>query len=211
MLANGFGEHNIQGIGDKHIPLIHNVMNTDLVAGISDRATDQLSVLFADREGVEYLRERRVPENVLGSLSAFGLSSICNILAAVKVAKYLRLGPDDVVITVATDGADMYPSERERITARDFPNGFGTADAAGVFGRWMLGAGTDDLLETTLADRDRIFNLGYYTWVEQQGVSLADFEARRDQRFWVGLRDLLPAWDAMITEFNERTGLAAAR
>ena len=140
MLANGFGEHNIQGIGDKHIPLIHNVMNTDLVAGISDRATDQLSVLFAAAEGVEYLRaRRRVPENVLGSLSAFGLSSICNILAAVKVAKYLRLGPDDVIVTVATDGAEMYPSERERITARDFPGGFSTADATGVFGRWMLG------------------------------------------------------------------------
>ena len=209
MLANGFGEHNIQGIGDKHIPLIHNVMNTDLVAGISDRATDQLSVLFAAGEGLEYLRARRVPETVLAALPAFGLSSICNILAAVKVAKYLRLGPDDVVVTVATDGAAMYGSERERITARDFPDGFETSGAAGVFGRWMLGTGTDDLLETTLADRDRIFNLGYYTWVEQQGVSLPDFEARRDQRFWTGLRDLLPAWDAMIGEFNERTGLAA--
>ena len=210
MLANGFGEHNIQGIGDKHIPLIHNVMNTDLVAGISDRATDQLSVLFAAREGVEYLRaRRRVPEPVLASLPAFGLSSICNILAAVKTAKHLRLGPDDVIMTVATDGAAMYGSERERIAARDFPDGFGPADAAEVFGRWMLGTGPDDLLETTLADRNRIFNLGYYTWVEQQGVSLADFEARRDQRFWTGLRDLLPAWDAMITEFNERTGLAA--
>jgi cysteine synthase len=209
MLANGFGEHNIQGIGDKHIPLIHNVMNTDLVAAISDRATDQLSVLFAAADGVEFLRaRRRVPEDVLQSLNAFGLSSICNILAAVKTAKYLRLGPDDVIITVATDGAGMYGSERERIAARDFPAGFTGADAAGVFGRWMLGAGPDDLLETTLADRNRIFNLGYYTWVEQQGVSLADFEARRDQRFWTGLRDLLPAWDAMITEFNARTGLA---
>jgi cysteine synthase A len=210
MLANGFGAHNIQGIGDKHIPLIHNVMNTDLVVGISDRATDQLSVLFADPDGLEYLRLRRqVPDAVLAFLPAFGLSSVANILAAVKVAKYLRLGPDDVVMTVATDGAAMYGSERERISARDFPAGFGALDAAEVFGRWMLGLGTDDLLETTLADRDRIFNLGYYTWVEQQGVSLADFEARRDQRFWTGLRDLLPAWDAMIEEFNERTGLAA--
>jgi len=209
MLANGFGAHNIQGIGDKHIPLIHNVMNTDLVAGISDRATDQLSVLFAEPEGVEYLRaRRRVPEPVLEALPAFGLSSICNILAAVKVAKYLGLGPDDVVMTVATDGAAMYGSERERICARDFPAGFGALDAAGAFGRWMLGAGTDDLLETTHADRERIFNLGYYTWVEQQGISLADFEARRDQRFWAGLRDLLPEWDAMITEFNGQTGLA---
>jgi len=210
MLANGFGEHNIQGIGDKHIPLIHNVMNTDLVAGISDRATDRLSVLFASGQGTEFLRaRRRVPEHALRSLDAFGLSSICNVLAAVKTAKYLRLGPDDVIITVATDGAGMYGSERERIAARDFPDGFDVADAAEVFGRWMLGTGPEDLLEPTLADRNRIFNLGYYTWVEQQGVSLADFEARRDQRFWTGLRDLLPAWDAMITEFNQRTGLAA--
>jgi cysteine synthase len=210
MLANGFGEHNIQGIGDKHIPLIHNVLNTDLVTAISDRATDQLSMLFAAREGVEYLRaRRRVPEPVLQSLSSFGLSSICNILAAVKAAKYLRLGPDDVIVTVATDGAGMYRSEREAIAARDFPAGFGMVDAAEVFGRWMLAAGTDHLLETRMADRDRIFNLGYYTWVEQQGVPLRDFESRRDQRFWGGLRDLLPAWDAMIEEFNERTGLAA--
>ncbi len=211
MLANGFGEHNIQGIGDKHIPLIHNVMNTDMVIAISDRATDQLSVLFAAGEGIEYLRgRRRVPASVLSALPAFGLSSICNILAAVKTAKYLRLGRDDVVITVATDGAAMYGSERERILARDFPEGFRLVDAAEVFGRWMLAVGRDNLLETTLADRDRIFNLGYFTWVEQQGVSLSDFESRRDQQFWTGLRDLLPAWDAMIEEFNQRTGLAVA-
>ena len=91
----------------------------------------------------------------------------------------------------------------------------GTDDADHVLTRVLspdgagFPSGPDDLLETTLADRNRIFNLGYYTWVEQQGVSLTDFEARRDQRFWAGLRDLLPAWDAMIAEFNERTGLAA--
>jgi cysteine synthase len=212
MLANGFGEHNVQGIGDKHIPLIHNVMNTDLVAEVSDRATDQLSVLFAANEGLDYLRtRRRVPERVFEALPAFGLSSICNVIAAVKTAKYLRMGPADVVITVATDGAAMYQTERRRIAARDFPGGFGMVEAAEVFGRWMLGAGTDHLLETTLADRDRIFNLGYYTWVEQQGVCLPDFQARREQRFWTGLRDLLPAWDAMIGEFNRRTGLGPSR
>jgi hypothetical protein len=212
MLANGFGEHNIQGIGDKHIPLIHNVMNTDLVVGVTDRATDQLSVLFASGAGREYLRgRRRVPSAVLEALPAFGLSAICNVLAAVKTATYLRLGPEDVIVTVATDGAAMYASERERITARDFPRGFGEAEAAETFGRWMLGAGTAELLETTLADRERIFNLGYYTWVEQQGVSIADFEARRSQGFWAGLRDLLPAWDAMIEQFNAETGVAVRR
>jgi cysteine synthase len=209
MLCNGFGEHNIQGIGDKHIPLIHNVMNTDIVAAVSDRATDDLGVLFSSPAGLAYLREqRKVPPAALAALPAFGLSSICNILAAVKTARYLRLGPADVVITVATDGAAMYGSERERVLARDYPDGFGPRQAAEAFGRWMLGAGTDDMIETTRGDRERIFNLGYYTWVEQQGVSLADFQARRSAQYWTDLREDLAAWDELIGEFNARTGVA---
>jgi len=208
MLYNGFGEHNIQGIGDKHIPLIHNVMNTDLVTAVSDGATDQLGVLFSSPAGLEYLRERReVPAPTLAALSSFGLSSICNILAAVKTAKYLRLGSQDVLITVATDGAGMYASERERVEARDYPKGFDQADAAQAFGRWMLAADTDHLLETSLRDRERIFDLGYYTWVEQQGVSVPDFSARRSQAYWIDLREKLASWDSLIEEFNARTGV----
>jgi cysteine synthase len=171
LLRNGFGEHNIQGIGDKHIPLIHNVYNTDVVTAVTDRATDALAVLFAAPAGLAYLRERRhVPDETLAALPSFGLSSICNVLAAIKTAKYLGLGPDDVVLTVATDGAQMYETERVRINARDYPDGFDSDAAAEAFGRWMLAAGTDDLLETKEEDRARIFNLGYYTWVEQQGL-----------------------------------------
>src|SRR5690606_8878447 len=120
LLENGFGEHNIQGIGDKHVPLIHNVMNTDVVVAVSDRATDQLQVLFNTDEGLGYLADRRlVPQPVLATLAHFGLSSICNLLAAITTAKLLRLGPDDAIVTVATDGAAMYPSERSKIVARD--------------------------------------------------------------------------------------------
>jgi cysteine synthase len=208
LLRNGFGEHNIQGIGDKHIPLIHNVHNTDFVADVSDRATDQLSVLFSDPAGLAYLRDRRgVPEAALDALASFGLSTICNVLAAVKLAKHLDLGPDDVIVTVATDGAEMYESERQRIGSRDFPDGFDATTAAEVFARWMLGADTDNLLETTTQDRARIFNLGYYTWVEQQGVSVEEFVARESQSFWTGLRPKLDAWDELIAEFNARTGV----
>jgi cysteine synthase A len=208
MLYNGFGEHNIQGIGDKHIPLIHNVMNTDIVTAVSDGATDHLGVLFSDPAGLDYLRRRRgVPEPALRALSSFGLSSICNILAAVKVAKYLRLGSQDVIMTVATDGAAMYGSERDRVLARDYPGGFDEAHAAEAFGRWMLGAGTDHLLEASLRDRERIFDLGYYTWVEQQGVGLTDFTARRSQAYWVDLRERLASWDGLIEDFNARTGV----
>jgi cysteine synthase len=208
MLYNGFGEHNIQGIGDKHIPLIHNVLNTDIVTAVSDQATDHLGVVFSAPAGLDYLRARRkVPEPALAALPWFGLSSICNIVAAVKTARYLGLGSRDVVMTVATDGAGMYGSEREQVLARDYPGGFDQAHAAEAFGRWMLAASTDHLLEATLRDRQRIFDLGYYTWVEQQGVSLADFTARRSQAWWAGLQQKLPSWDALIEEFNARTGV----
>ncbi|MDA8283174.1 MAG: pyridoxal-5'-phosphate-dependent protein subunit beta [Actinomycetota bacterium] len=209
MLRNGFGEHNIQGIGDKHIPLIHNVYNTDLVCDVSDRATDQLSVLLSSSVGLAYLADRcRVPEETLAAFPSLGLSSICNVLASIKTAKYLGLGPDDMVVTVATDGASLYASERERITERDFSDGFDERTAASVAGRWLFGSDTDNMLETTLEDRARIFNLGYYTWVEQQGVSIPDFVARRSGSFWTGLRPKLAAWDQLICEFNARSKVA---
>jgi len=209
MLYNGFGEHNIQGIGDKHIPLIHNVMNTDVVVAVSDRCTDALGVLFDADAGMRYLAERRgVDPAVLALLPAFGLSSICNVVAAIKTAKKLGLGEDDVIVTVATDGAALYVSEREKVMARDFGGAFDAYRAEAVFAEHLLGATTDHVLRLTPTDQRRIFNLGYFTWVEQQDVPLADFVARRAQSFWRGLRDLLPAWDERIAEFNGRTGLA---
>jgi cysteine synthase len=203
LLYNGFGEHNIQGIGDKHVPLIHNVMNTDVALAVSDAATDAIGVLFNTAVGREYLLERRkVPQMVVNQLPALGLSSICNVIAAIKTAKYYGLGPDDVVATVATDGAEMYGSERAKAEAKHFPAGFDAVHAGEVFAQHVLGASTDHLLELSAVDRTRIFNLGYYTWVEQQGVSVPEFNARRDERFWRDLQNLLPAWDEMIAEFN---------
>ncbi len=207
MLENGFGEHNIQGIGDKHIPLIHNVMATDLVVAVSDRATDRLEVLFNDDAGRDFLARRRgVPETVLERLPSFGLSSICNMLAAIGTARHLDLGPDDVIVTVATDGAEMYATERRRILARDFPAGFDAVAAGQTFGEFVLGASTDHLLELTRTDRNRIFNLGYFTWVEQQGVPIEEFEARRRPGFWTETRAIAAVWDRLIEEFNARTG-----
>ncbi len=207
MLCNGFGEHNIQGIGDKHIPLIHDVMNTDLVAAVSDRDTDRLDVLFNTGAGREYLvRRRGLDPALVEGLTALGLSSICNVLAAIKTAKYYEFGPSDAIVTVATDGAAMYGSEREKAVRRDFPDGFDVTAAGETFGECLLGESTDNLLELSHAERTRIFNLGYYTWVEQQGVSLDEFEARRDQGFWKEMREIIPVWDQRIDEFNGRTG-----
>ena len=126
MLENGFGEHNIQGIGDKHIPLIHNVTNTDVVVAISDKATDELDLTFNTDAGRDLPRAERGACSTTWSTSLehFGFSSICNVLAAIKTAKLLDLGPDDALITVATDGAALYPSERAKLLATRYGNEF---------------------------------------------------------------------------------------
>jgi cysteine synthase len=208
LLENGFGEHNIQGIGDKHVPLIHNAMNTDLVVAVSDRATDALNVLFNSPEGARYLVDRRrVAASVVDRLASLGLSSICNVVASIKIARYLNLGEDDVILTVATDGANMYGSERQKTSAQRFADGFDERHAGEVTAQFLLGATTDHVLELDARERTRIFNLGYYTWVEQRGVSVEAFEARRAQTFWRRLRARVAAWDEMIVEFNQRTGV----
>lgn len=207
MLYNGYGEHNIQGIGDKHIPLIHNAMNSDDAVAITDRATDALLLLFNTDPGREVLAAAGLDPEVIESLSNLGLSAIANVLASIKVANHHRFGSDDAIVTVATDGAEMYRSEIERISARDYPAGYGRRDAEEALARYLGEGQTGELLELGEAGRRRIFNLGYYTWVEQQGVAFADFEQRRRQEFWTGLRRYLPVWDHLIDEFNERTGV----
>jgi len=208
MLYNGYGEHNIQGIGDKHIPLIHNVLNTDIVTAVSYNATDALNLVFTTDVGKAYLRDKLgVSAEVVDQLKHFGFSSICNALAAIKTAKQLGLGSDQVVISVATDGSELYESERAALLAAHYPDGFSEVDAAAVVAEHLVGVGTDHIEELDSVGRERIFNLAYYTWVEQQGVSLADFDARRDQAFWDTLHTMAPGWDAMIDDFNAATGV----
>jgi cysteine synthase len=205
MLENGYGEHNIQGIGDKHIPLIHNVMNTDVVAAISDKGTDELDALFNTAAGRAFLADRKgVPADVIDALEHFGFSSIANVLAAIKTVKLLDLGPNDAVITVATDGAALYPSERAKLIGGRYAGEFTAGNAAEAFGEHLASVTTEHMIECTEADRRRIFNLGYYTWVEQQGTPFELFEARRHQDFWRDLRRFVGVWDDMITDFNAR-------
>ncbi len=205
MLENGYGEHNIQGIGDKHIPLIHNVMNTDVVCAISDVATDELDVLWNTSEGRQYLsRSKGVSDELLTALSHFGFSSTCNVLAAIKTAKLLGLGSDDAIVTVATDGGAMYPSERAKMIATRYGGEYSHTDAAEAFGQHLGHVTTEHMIDMTEADRRRVFQLGYYTWVEQQGTPFPLFEERRDQSFWRGLRRYVGVWDDMITDFNAR-------
>jgi hypothetical protein len=203
LLNNGFGEHNIQGIGDKHVPLIHNVFNTDYVIGVSERSPDSLNLLFNLPAGRQYLQGRKkLKSETIEAFAHLGLSSIANIVAAIKLAKYLDLGPDDAILTVATDGAAMYESQLSKVLDASFDGAFDALSAAEVFGEHLAGVGTDALLELTRVERERIFNLGYYTWVEQQGVTLEDFARRKDLAYWDGLMAMVPVWDELIAKFN---------
>ena len=209
LLFNGFGEHNIQGIGDKHVPFIHNIMGTHAVVAISDRATDTLNLLFNTDVGRAHLAGAGLSDQTIRDLAHLGLSSICNVLAAIRLARMLDLGPDQALVTVATDGACMYSSELDKARAKHFAGdaGFDAAAAERTFAE-HLRAEPEHVLLCTDEDRTRMFNLGYFTWVEQQGVSLEEFEARRSPAFWEGLQDLVPAWDERIEAFNHETGTA---
>lgn len=212
MLLSGHGSHNIQGIGDKHIPFIHNVMNTDLVIAVSDQSTDRLSVLLQSEPGRRYLRASLgLDDELVQSFEHFGISSVCNVVAAIKAAKDLELGPDDAILTVATDGAELYRTEVALALERHFAGSFGEREAAATYERHVLGASTDHMLELRHEDRARIFNLGYFTWVEQQGVSLEDFDARREQAWWIAQRAKLERWDEAITAFNARVAELGGR
>jgi len=209
LLYNGFGEHNIQGVGDKHVPLIHNAMNTDIVVGVSDADSDGLNALFNTPVGRNYLHQRKkIPLPVLDALTSMGLSGIANVLAAIKVAKHLALTADDVLITIATDGSNLYRTELEKWLSAHTPGGLDEVLAAELFGAHLKNVRVDHLLELNEVDRRRVFNLGYYTWVEQQGIETVDFERRRHQSFWQGLNELIPVWDELIERFNTETGLA---
>jgi len=143
-----------------------------------------------------------VPEATIEALRSFGYSSICNVLAAIKVAKQQELGPRDVIATVATDGAEMYLSEVDRIVRRDHGGTFDDAAAGEVRAAYLDGVDTADMVECTHADRLRMFNLGYYTWVEQQGVTSEEFSARKSQDFWAETREIVHEWDDLIDAFN---------
>ena len=177
-------------------------MNTDFVVGVTDRATNNLNLIFNTNIGKNYLSKRQGFEiEFIERLPEFGFSTIANILASIKLAKYMRLGSDDAIITVATDGADLYLSELNK-TKEDFKGIFDEFSCAEIFGQYLKGVNIDNTLECNQKDRERIFNLGYYTWVEQQGVNLDDFEKRRDQNFWNDHYKYMLSLDDKIKEFN---------
>jgi cysteine synthase len=208
LLNNGFGAHRIEGIGDKHVPWIHNIKNTDMVVAIDDHAVVNIMRLFNEPAGKRYLAHKGIPEATISQLNLLGFSGIANVLSAIKFAKYYELGPNDVVLTVLTDSMELYGTRieeyREQIGALD------DFAAAETFARDLQGITTDNLQELTYPERKRIHNLKYYTWVEQQGKSYSEIQSQwYDPCYWTDVQAQVGQVDALINEFNARAGLAA--
>jgi cysteine synthase len=205
LLQNGFGAHRIEGIGDKHVPWIHNARNTDMVIAVDDEAPMQLIRLFNEPAGRSYLEALGLPTEFTQALDLVGISGAGNLVAAIKFAKYFELGPKDVVMTILTDSMEMYQSRLIELTREE--GEFTSTDAACVYARHLKGLAIDNLEELTHYGKKRIHNLKYYTWVEQQGKTHEEIVAQWDEDYWPRVRNCVDEIDERIEEFNERVGI----
>ncbi len=208
LLNNGFGGHRIEGIGDKHVPWIHNIKACDMVLDIDDEDSQQILRLFNEPEGREFLvKERGVDRELVDKLSLLGISGIANVLCCIKMAKYYELTENDVLATVLTDSADMYQSRIKELQEAD--GTYSNKMAAVQYARHILDEKTDNMKELTYVDRKTIHNLKYYTWVEQQGKKTEELNALwyDEEHTWKSVERQADEIDKLINEFNERTGL----
>ncbi|HQN15589.1 MAG TPA: pyridoxal-phosphate dependent enzyme [Bacteroidales bacterium] len=206
LLMNGFGGHRIEGIGDKHVPWVHNVKNTDMVTAIDDEDCMRLLRLFNEPEGKKHLAASGLSSEIISQLSLIGISGIGNLLSAIKAAKHFEMTSEDVIVTLATDSAEMYQS---RVTELAEQRGvYNSLQAAKDFEKCLFGTGTDNIKELTYNDRKAIHNLKYYTWVEQQGKTYEEInQLWYDRNFWPDTFNQVTYWDEKIDEFNERSGV----
>lgn len=206
LLENGFGAHRIEGIGDKHVPWIHNLKSTDMVVAIDDNAVVNLARLFNEPAGRKYLVKKGIPESIVNQLDLLGFSGISNVLSCIKMAKYYDLGPDDILLTILTDSMELYGSRLKEMHAE--VGEYTELNAAADQARYLLGERTDNLLELSEQDRRRIHNLKYFTWVEQQGKTYDEIMAQwHDPDYWTSVQRQVPEIDALIEQFNARVGL----
>ena len=206
LLCNGFGAHRIEGIGDKHVPWIHNVKNTDVVIAVDDRDCMNLLRLFNEKEGRSLLASRGIPTEIIGQLPLLGISGLGNLLASIKLARYFEYSERDVIFTVLTDSLDLYGSRLAELTASEGP--FDRDAAVAAWAGSLAGQRTDNVLELTWPERKRVHNLKYYTWIEQQGKSLSELNAQwSDDGYWTSVQAQAPRIDALIDEFNREVGI----
>ena len=210
LLLNGFGGHRIEGIGDKHVPWIHNVRNTDVVIAVDDESCMNLIRLFNEPVGQAYLRQQEVKEDLIEQLPLLGISSVGNLLGAIKFAKYYELSERDIVLTVFTDSMELY---RTRLKELEEKHGsYDEMQAAIDYHHHLMEVSIDFMAELGHWERRRIHNLKYYTWVEQMGQSAEELDAQWYDYpgYWDRIHALVDPIDELIEAFNERTGLLSS-
>ena len=207
LLVNGFGGHRIEGIGDKHVPWIHNVRNTDLVAAIDDEQTMQLMRLFNEPEGHACLHREGVPRSVIESLPLVGISGICNLVASIKTARYYDMDARDVIFVPLTDAMNLYESRMHEISESEGEYTSRLADRH--YARYLQGITPDYVRELSYADRKALHNFKYFTWVEQQQRTVEDLDALWSPGFWQETYAQVETWDELIESFNARVGVPA--
>lgn len=206
LLMNGFGDHRIEGIGDKHVPWVHNVKNTDVVTAIDDEDCMRIFRLFNEAEGRKYIVSEGMDKTFADSLSMLGISGISNLLSAIKTAKYYEMGSKDVIMTIATDSADMYLSRLAELNTDR--GGYTVLQAAKDMEKCLYGCRTDFMKELGYYDKKAIHNLKYFTWVEQQAKEIEDLNALwYDNDIWNKIFTRDKKIDEMIQDFNEETGV----
>jgi cysteine synthase A len=201
ILENGFGGHRIEGIGDKHIPWIHNFRDTDMAVGVDDELAIRYIRLFNEEAGRKNLLEAGADPEALTKLDWMGISGVGNLIGAIKMAKYYELGEEDIVFTMFTDSMELYGSRLRELRAERGDYGQRQADRDLESIRSL---GLDHVFEMSHVDRRRVHNLKYFTWIEQLGKSLDELRAQwEDYRdYWGSLYDQVGDIDAMIEEFN---------
>lgn len=207
LLLNGFGSHRIEGIGDKHVPWIHNVRNTDMVIAVDDKNCMNLIRLFNEPPGKVYLKKQGLADEILTQLSLLGISSVGNILAAIKFSKYYELTGKDVVLTVLTDSMELYRSRLRELNQRQ--GKYTEWDAVRDYHQYLMAVNVDNMLELSHYDRKRIHNLKYYTWIEQQKRAVDELNAQwyNYPDYWERIQLKVRKIDRFIEEFNEQVGL----
>ena len=204
LLYNGFGGHRIEGIGDKHVPWIHNVRNTDFAVAVDDDDCMNLIRLFNEEHGKDYLASTGIGDEFLAGLPLIGISGMSNLIASIKLAKYYELTENDIIFTVFTDGMELYESR-----VRELRSEYGEYDretARKDHNRHLLGLKTDNMLELSYLDRKRIHNLKYFTWIEQQGRKVEELNAQwyDYDEYWGEIQGDATAVDEAINAFNRR-------
>ena len=203
LLRNGFGGHRIEGIGDKHVPWIHNVKNTDMVIAVDDSPTMRFTRLFNEPAGHKFLNGMGIEKEVIDKLDLMGVSSVGNLLAAIKYAKYYELTENDVVLTVFTDSMELYDSRLRQ--QREKYGEYKDINAARDY-EMLNNIKTDNMQELTYYAKKRIHNLKYYTWIEQQKKQLEDLNKQwYDRNYWKNIHKKTSEIDDLIEEFNKKS------